>query len=231
MRAISADVEAARRSHERLLAALSGHDGGERLGDAHVGLASLLPGWTVGHVLTHIARNADGHRRMLDAASRGEIAEQYPAFPGGDSRAARAAEIDQGAARSADALVEDLRRSAQLLEDAWAACTPEGWTGHGRGTDGALIAVADLPFRRRREVEVHRHDLGSGVPGASAPGEWPRDYVRAEMTRMRMAWKARRPMGLGELPAEITALTEHDQLAWLLGRLALPGVPPADLMR
>ncbi|MET0579484.1 MAG: maleylpyruvate isomerase N-terminal domain-containing protein, partial [Ilumatobacteraceae bacterium] len=29
---------------------------------------SLLPRWTVGHVLTHIARNADSIARVLDAA-------------------------------------------------------------------------------------------------------------------------------------------------------------------
>src|SRR5258708_2431063 len=35
---------------------------------------SLLPGWTVGHVLTHIARNADGLARMFTGAQRGEVA-------------------------------------------------------------------------------------------------------------------------------------------------------------
>jgi maleylpyruvate isomerase len=29
---------------------------------------SRLPGWTVGHVVTHLARNADGHVRRLDGA-------------------------------------------------------------------------------------------------------------------------------------------------------------------
>ena len=29
---------------------------------------SLLPGWTVGHVLTHLARNADSMTRVLVAA-------------------------------------------------------------------------------------------------------------------------------------------------------------------
>ena len=38
---------------------------------------SRLEGWTVGHVLTHLARNADSHTRMLDAAWHGEAVEQY----------------------------------------------------------------------------------------------------------------------------------------------------------
>jgi maleylpyruvate isomerase len=31
---------------------------------------SLLPGWTRGHVLTHIARNAEGGTRLLNATTR-----------------------------------------------------------------------------------------------------------------------------------------------------------------
>lgn len=29
---------------------------------------SRLPGWSVGHVLTHLARNADAHTRRLEAS-------------------------------------------------------------------------------------------------------------------------------------------------------------------
>jgi hypothetical protein len=61
------DVALATESHARLLAALAPltDDGARR--------RSRLPGWTVGHVLTHLARNADSHLRMLEAARRGEI--------------------------------------------------------------------------------------------------------------------------------------------------------------
>ena len=54
---------------------------------------SLLPGWTVGHVLTHLARNADSMVRVLDAAERGEVVERYP---GG--MPTRNADIDGGCA-------------------------------------------------------------------------------------------------------------------------------------
>jgi maleylpyruvate isomerase len=40
--------------------------------------ASRLPDWTVGHVLTHLARNAESHVRMLDGALAGRPSEQYP---------------------------------------------------------------------------------------------------------------------------------------------------------
>ena len=47
---------------ERLLATATA------LGDAQVREASLLPGWTRGHVLTHLARNADGMINLLSWA-------------------------------------------------------------------------------------------------------------------------------------------------------------------
>jgi uncharacterized protein (TIGR03083 family) len=49
-------------SHARLRRTLAG------LTDAGARRPSLLPGWTVGHVLTHLARNGDSHVRMLDGA-------------------------------------------------------------------------------------------------------------------------------------------------------------------
>ncbi|MEV7393377.1 maleylpyruvate isomerase N-terminal domain-containing protein, partial [Streptomyces sp. NPDC091215] len=36
-----------------------------RFTDADVRAPSLLPGWSRGHVLTHVARNADGGRNLL----------------------------------------------------------------------------------------------------------------------------------------------------------------------
>src|SRR5690349_12024814 len=41
------------------------------LDDAAVRAPSLLPGWSRGHVLTHLARNADGGRRLLSWARTG----------------------------------------------------------------------------------------------------------------------------------------------------------------
>ena len=46
-------------------------DGIGRLTDADTRGPSLLPGWTRGHVLTHLARNADGGTRLLGWARTG----------------------------------------------------------------------------------------------------------------------------------------------------------------
>src|SRR5438477_11561367 len=72
--------------------------------DADVAAATLCPGWTRGHVLTHIARNADGISDTLAGALRGEIVLRYPDGPEG-----RAAAIDSGAGRPFAALVAGVR--------------------------------------------------------------------------------------------------------------------------
>ena len=63
------------------------------LDDATVARSSRLPRWTVGHVPTHLARNADAHVRMLEGAAAGEITDQY------EGGAGRSAEIEAGAGR------------------------------------------------------------------------------------------------------------------------------------
>ena len=77
-----------RAAHGALAASIDGLD------DETARRPSLLPGWTVGHVLAHLARNADGMRGMLDGGGRGEVAAQYP---GGAAQ--READIAAGAGR------------------------------------------------------------------------------------------------------------------------------------
>lgn len=96
-RDLQRDVAGATTAHALLVAALAG------LTDQQCAGPSLLPGWTIGHVLTHLARNADSHVGMLLAANRGEVAVQYP---GGLSQ--RAADIEAGADRPAAEQVADL---------------------------------------------------------------------------------------------------------------------------
>lgn len=190
------------------------------LTDEQARRASLLPDWSVGHVLTHIARNADGLRRMVEGAARGDAAEMYP---GGF--AARTADIEAGAGRTAAALVDDVRMSAARLELAFEGLTPDGWAGQGITVFGP-VAVDELPFRRWREAEVHHADLGLGYGWR----DWPAEYVRTELRVLGMLWDSRRPMGLTGLPPEALAVDEHERAAWLLGRTDVPGLPAAGLL-
>lgn len=190
------------------------------LTDAQVAAPSLLPDWTVGHVITHIARNADGVRLMLEGALRGEVAAQYP---GGVEQ--RTADIATGAVRGAAGVVADIRATNQRLEAAVAAMTDEAWLGQGRSVVG-MVPAAELPFRRWRETVVHHADLGLQYTWR----DWPAEYVRLELRVQTMLWNSRQSMGLTGLPGEALAADEHRRVAWLLGRTTIEGLSPAGLM-
>jgi maleylpyruvate isomerase len=201
-------------SHRGLVAMLTELDARGELDPA---AASLLPGWTVGHVLTHLARNADSVTRVLEASERGDVVERYP---GG----CRDADIEAGHARPAAQQVADVRESIDRLEVALTVHTR--WDGQSIEANGHVMAVGDLVLARWREVEVHRADLGLGY----GPADWPAAYVRSDLVPMEMRWNARRPMGLTGLPAPALAQPDHIRLAWLLGRGDIDGVGPANVM-
>ena len=193
-----ADIAGATTAHARLLATLAGLSGD------WCPQPSLLPGWTAGHVLAHLARNAESHIRMLDAAAVGQSVEQYD---GG--RAARQAGIDEGADRAGPELVEDVRATSARLERTWASLPEAAWDGHGVNADGERWPCSLLPFHRWREVEVHLVDLGVG-PSWS---DWPDDYVAREL-----------PRALATMPARVTDGAARRRLtAWLLDRAPTPG--------
>lgn len=203
------------------------------LSDDDVRRPSRLPGWTVGHVLAHLARNADSHVGMIEGAAGGQVADQYP---GGDEQ--RAGDIDAGSGRAASALRADVADAAARLERAWASVSDEVWErGRGRMRSG-LHPVADLPFLRWREVEVHHADLGLGYGYA----DWPDAYVDREMAVTIARLPTRLPPGTalvlratdsGETwavpeaaPAAVEVVGDRRWLlAWLIGRA--PG--PASL--
>jgi maleylpyruvate isomerase len=207
-------LEGARASHARLMVTL------EALDDEQAWAPSLLPGWTRGHVLTHVARNADGHRRLLEAALRGEA---VPRYPGGDEQ--RTAEIEAGARRPAAELVDDVASSAARLEHTWEAMTGEAWARPAQ--PGGVEPPASLPFKRWREVEVHHVDLGLGY----GIEDWPASYVRLELHAATLMWRARMPMGQTELPPASLELAPNQRLAWLIGRRTVAGLPPVPAWR
>ncbi len=187
--------------------------------DLDAAAPSLLPGWTIGHVLTHLARNADSMTWVLEASERGELVERYP---GGIAR--REGDIEAGAGRPAAEQVADVRASDDRLDAAIAAHTV--WDGRSHELSGRVIPVSEIVFLRWREVEVHRYDLGLGY----RPEDWPSEYARTELTDLTRVWNARRPMGLSGLPAEALAVPEPQRLAWLLGRADIPGLEPAGVL-
>ncbi len=127
---------------------------------------SLLPGWTRGHVLSHLARNADAIARTLSGTARGERIPMY------DGDEARDADIQAGADRPIEALLEDVVESARRLDEIWSALGDAEWQGEALTRTGPLPALRMIGTRWR-EVEIHRVDLADGY----GPGDWPASFV------------------------------------------------------
>lgn len=213
-RLLDRTVEGCAASHQALLA-----DADAALESGSISADSLLPGWTRGHVLTHVARNADSYVRAFEAASRGEVCDRYPGGVEGRER-----DIAEGALRDPERIVADLRASIYRLEGAWAGADGSTWAGATRNNSGALERISDTVFLRWREVVVHHADLGLGY----GIEDWPRLWVRLELDRQSMAWRATRPMGMGSLPAPVREASDNRKVAWFLGRLEIDGVPAGD---
>lgn len=199
---LDADIAGMRAAHETLAARTRG------LTDGEARAPSRLPGWTVGHVLTHIARNGDSVARRLEGAARGEVVDQYP---GG--REGRAAEIEAGAERPAAELLADLAATHRRIDAAIDVLDGETWDGSTRDVGGRLQPARDIVVGRWREVEVHHVDLGLGYE----PDQWPAAFVERVLPEA-LADVGRRLPGLDAVdPAMV--------VAWTYGR----AVPPPGL--
>lgn len=148
------------RATERLLATV------DRLTDADMRQASLCRGWTRGHVLTHLARNADGLTNLLAWARTGVVTPQY------ESWERRDADIEEGADRDATTLADDLRAAARRFAIAVETMSPDAWLVE-LPLRGGPQRAALIVWRRLREVEVHHVDLYAGY----APADWPEAFT------------------------------------------------------
>ena len=142
----------------------------EKLDDGALHAPSLCPGWTRGHVLAHVARNADALANLLNWANTGIETPMYP------STEVRNAGIEAGATQPLADLIDDLNHSAGGFAKAVSAMPEAGWerlvrTGAAGG--GPAIPARRIMWLRLREVEMHHVDLNAGY----APSDWPAAFV------------------------------------------------------
>lgn len=118
---------------------------------------SLCEGWTRGHVLTHVARNADGLATLVRAAVDGSGETMYV------SDQVRDNDIEAGADRERAALVADIRASAEALAQALPRLNAvSADTVVHRTPEGQSFTIGNLPFMRLRELVYHHVDLDAG---------------------------------------------------------------------
>ncbi|OWA04311.1 mycothiol maleylpyruvate isomerase [Streptomyces sp. CS113] len=197
------DLASVRAATDRLLTAVG------KLDNASVTESSRLPGWSRGHVLAHLARNADALVNVL---------EGRPMYVSGE---ARDADIERDAPRPLDAQLTDVRESAARFQEV--SAVPADWSRTVELRNGITDSASRVPFRRWAEVELHHVDLCIGYELEDLP---------AEFTERETDFLAARFAGHPEVPP--TLLTDGTR-AWRTGREAdaaevtVTG-PPADLL-
>ncbi|MQA12559.1 MAG: maleylpyruvate isomerase family mycothiol-dependent enzyme [Pseudonocardiaceae bacterium] len=184
---------------------------------------SALPDWTRGHVLSHLARNADALINLLTWARTGQRSPMYA------SPEQRNADIDAGAPRELAEQRTDVRASAERFLLAADELTEQQWLVTVQSAQGREIPAADIPWLRAREVWIHLVDLDAGI-GADA---WPDDFalalvhdVAGWMSGKLEAGTVLEPAGHPAVrlgpdsaePAGTVSGTANDLAAWLTGR-------------
>ena len=220
--ALARDLAAAAESTERLLRSV------ERMRPEQVLEPSALPGWTRGHVLSHIARNADGLGNLLLGA---RTSQPIPMYPSPESRERG---IQDGAKRTLAEHLADLHASALRLTAATEAMPDTAWAVEVPHRTGPFPAWA-VPLKRIAEVEYHHVDLAHGY----TPAQWPAAFVAQQLADLTTRFDGSADLPSMLLQASDTELVlstgrpvpadrrqvefhlsgaAHDLLAWLSGR-------------
>jgi maleylpyruvate isomerase len=150
-----------------------------RLDPGSLGGASLCPGWTRGHVLTHVARNADALVNLVTNATTGSTTPMYA------SPDAREADIEAGAGRPLDEQVADVEASAERFAAAAAGLTEEMSDRSLLARNNTKVRAGYLPFMRLREVVLHHLDLDAGFGFADVDDETVLRLLQDTVRRLR----------------------------------------------
>lgn len=127
-----------------------------RLDDAAMREPSRCTGWTRAHVITHVARNADALVNLVRWAADGRERQAYV------SEQIRAAEIEEGAHRSASEIVDDLETSAARFRSEAEVLTGPAGEVEVHSRVGTPVTGAQIVAMRVLEVVVHHVDLRTG---------------------------------------------------------------------
>jgi maleylpyruvate isomerase len=194
---LSANLELMARETGLLLRTAAG------LNDETIRAPSLCEGWRRAHVLSHLARNADGLGNLVSWAVTGTPSVMYA------SEQARDAAIQAGSTRSASDILTDLQESSARFASASTglAGPPEHREVEMRA--GRRVLGGQLPTLRLLEVVFHHVDLDAGYTFADAdPG-----FVR------RAIGNAVQRIGTGD-PVPSIRLRGDDGDTWSIGKAA-----------
>jgi maleylpyruvate isomerase len=137
---------------------------------------STLPGWTRGHVLSHLARGCTALANVL---------HDKPAY---ESQERRAEDIEAGSGRTADELRADVTSAGEKLRAEFAAFPPGRWDEQVSLPGQGMFPRSDLMLRRINEIELHLVDLAIGYTSA----DWSPFYAAYDLPEPLAGWRADR---------------------------------------
>jgi maleylpyruvate isomerase len=217
---VAATMDAVSESSGRLLLSLRELDA-----DAFL-RPSLLPDWSVAHIVAHLTQHADALVRCADDLRSGRDAVMYS-----NGLDARAEAIEQASRQGREKLLNDLARSCEAFATSWNN-VPEG--SCRSVPESTPFDTSAVLLRRLREIEVHGSDTGIAELARAA---WSNAYVGADLTpqwdtvrrradasvhlidEMGGVWRA------GDDAAAAVKVTRRNILAWLLDRHQESGLP------
>lgn len=148
-----------------------------RMGDDAFAAPSGVPGWSRAALLSHLARNADALVNLLTWARTGE---RTPAYLSDD---ARAADIAEGARRTAAEVRADVIESSDRLADAVREMPDKAWsrTVEMRGRE---LEAREIAWLRAVETWVHAIDLDVGAEFSDLPGPLVHELIGQTVTHL-----------------------------------------------
>lgn len=191
----------------------------DALDDATYATPSLLPDWTVAHVVAHLALNGEALAGALDGVASGVGRTMYA------SQDARDADIAALAAGTPSELRSRLMASTELFDREVSDLPDDKWEARIERTPGGrTLSARATVLMRVREVEIHHADLGIGYTSAdwspafstlvldSLPGDSPTPF-RVLARDLSRTWT----YGEGDPVSTVTG-DAHELAWWLTGR-------------
>ena len=176
-----------------------------RLTDEEFDAPSLLPGWSRGTVLAHVAGNGDALVNLLTWARTGVETPMYASPEARDACIAETAALPPAQLRAA------VLAATARLADAVRDLPEQAWSAEVRTAQGRAVPASEVPWMRCREVWVHAVDLDAGTGFEEVPD----DVLAALVDDVFRMWERR-----GQAPDVRVFAGDH---TWGTGTVAVSG--------
>ena len=192
---------------------------------------SLLPRWSVAHVVAHLTLNAEALVGVLLGVRERRTVTMYASQEARDADIEELASADPAEVR--DRLLASVTRfdaALAVLPDDVAGTRVERTPGSGRFFPAGAVASMRL-----HEVEIHHADLGAGY----SPADWPEEFTRILLDSESRHWDGPGCCAVATdlgtswtigTPGPTVTATGHELAWWVTGRPPYPGTagPTSD---